>query len=484
MSVKSLLARADALLAQDKHSEALETYNLVLAQDDANFDALVGCGRALTSLRQYDFSLAHFNFALTLKPDAAIAYHYRALAYHGAKRFDEALLDHQKALELNPGEIATFLNLANTLAELDRAEEALEFYNGVIAMWPKYAIAYNNRGNLFLDNRMIEEALVDYAQAAKLDPGQNKFRWNQGLMQILLGQYLEGWKLYEAGFETAGFARGERKRCPQPQWLGKFDVKGKRVLLYAEQGYGDTMQFCRYAHQVAALGAQVILEVQAPLVGLLKSLGEQFIVVAQGSGFTEFDYHCPIMSLPMVFGTTLETVPAEVPYLVADKSRQSAFNLGVSNQMRIGLVWSGSASHKNDHRRSIPLATLAGLLKLPASFHCLQKEIQPRDQALLAELPSIALHTEQLKDFNDTAALVDAMDLVISVDTSVAHLAGALGKPVWVLLPFVPDYRWLLDRTDTPWYPTGRLFRQPTVGDWDAVLTALEHALLQQLTSP
>ncbi|MCB5188225.1 tetratricopeptide repeat-containing glycosyltransferase family protein [Methylobacillus caricis] len=477
MSVKPLLAKADALLAQEKHNEALETYNQVLAQDASNFDALVGCGRALTALRQYDFALAHFNFALTIKPDAAICYHYRALAYHGAKHFDEALLDHQKALELNPGEIATFLNLANTLSELDRAQEALEFYNGVIEMSPNYAIAYNNRGNLFLDNRMIEEALVDYAKAAKLDPGQNKFRWNQALMLILLGQYQEGWKLYEAGFDTAGFARGERKRCPQPQWQGQFDVKGKRVLLYAEQGYGDTMQFCRYAHKVAALGAHVILEVQPPLVELLKSMSDQFIVVAQGSGYTDFDYHCPIMSLPMVFGTTVETVPAEVPYLFADKGRQAAFSLPVTDKPRVGLVWSGSTTHKNDHRRSIPLATLADMLKLPVSFHCLQKEIQPRDQALLAELPSIANHTAQLKDFKDTAALVDAMDLVISVDTSVAHLAGALGKQVWILLPFVPDYRWLLDRTDTPWYPTGRLFRQPVPGDWQSVMAELGTAL-------
>lgn len=484
---QAVLQEAERLLALDKPSEALVLYNQLLAADDQQFDALIGCGRALTALRQYDFALAHFNFALGLQPESAIVYHYRALAYHGSKHFDEALIDHQQALALNPNEISTYLNLANTLAEMDRFEEALEFYNGVIEMSPKYAIAYNNRGNLFLDHRMIEQALADYAQAAKLDPGQQKFRWNQSLMHILLGQYERGWPLYEAGLGIPGFARGLRKRVSQPEWLGKQNVKGKRVLLYAEQGYGDTIQFCRYAQQVQALGAEVILEVQAPLVSLLQTMNTEaqpaikpevkptLKVVAQGSGFSEFDYHCPLMSLPMVFHTTLDTVPTPIPYLFAPQAK--AQSLGQSTRPRVGLVWSGSTTHKNDHRRSLALAALAPLLALPFEFHCLQQEVRAADAELLASLPAIALHQSELKDFSDTAALIAQMDLVISVDTSVAHLAGAMGKDLWLLLPYVPDYRWLLDRTDTPWYPQARLWRQPAVADWDSVIAEMTQAL-------
>lgn len=478
---QAVLLEAERQLALDQPSKALELYNQVLAGDEQQFDALIGCGRALTALRQYDFALAHFNFALGLQPQAAIAYHYRALAYHGSKHFDEALLDHQQALALNPNEISTYLNLANTLTEMDRFEEALEFYNGVIDMAPQYAIAYNNRGNLFLDQRMIEEALADYAQAAKLDPGQQKFRWNQSIMHILLGQYEQGWPLYEAGLGIQGFARGLRKQVPQPEWLGKQNVRDKRVLLYAEQGYGDTIQFCRYAKQVQALGAEVILEVQAPLVSLLQTINQgstsqnEIKVVAQGQGFAEFDYHCPLLSLPMVFNTTLETVPAPIPYLHAQPSDHVL--LEKPARPRIGLVWSGSTTHKNDHRRSLALAALAPLLTLPYEFHCLQQEVRAADAELLGQLPAITLHQAQLKNFADTAALIAQMDLVISVDTSVAHLAGALGKPLWLLLPFVPDYRWLLDRTDTPWYPQARLWRQPAVGDWSSVIAAMAKQL-------
>lgn len=500
----AVLSEAERLLALDQPTEAMNLYNQVLAANDQQFDALVGCGRALLALRQFDFALAHFNFALGQQPQAAIAYHYRALAYHGAKHFEQALIDHQQALALNPNEISTYLNLANTLAEMDRFEEALEFYNGVIEMSPQYAIAYNNRGNLFLDQRMIEQALADYAQAAKLDPGQQKFRWNQSIMHILLGQYEQGWPLYEAGLGIPGFARGLRKHVPQAEWLGKQNVSGKRVLLYAEQGYGDTIQFCRYAKQVQALGAEVILEVQAPLVSLLQTINHdqanqtlpnqnqlnqnqpstparpEIKVVAQGSGFTEFDYHCPLMSLPMVFHTTVNTVPAPIPYLYAnDLSSSPSFIPAPSpaSRLRIGLVWSGSTTHKNDHRRSLALAALAPLLALPFEFHCLQQEVRPADAELLSTLPALTLHQSQLKTFADTANLIAQMDLVISVDTSVAHLAGAMGKALWVLLPFVPDYRWLLDRTDTPWYPQARLWRQPAVGDWQTVVNALTEQL-------
>lgn len=481
-ATSALLVEAERLLLRHEPNAALALYNQVLAVVPEHVDALVGCGRALTELKQYEFALAHFDYAITLQPDAAVIYHYRALAYHDAKRFEEAILDHQQALALSPHNISTYLNLANTLSEQDRFEEALAFYSGVIEMSPHHATAYNNRGNLFLDRGMIAEALSDYARAAALEPAQTRFRWNQALMHILLGDYAQGWQLYEAGFGIAGFARGLRKSSQKPEWLGQGDISQKRVLVYAEQGLGDTIQFCRYAPMLAALGAQVILEVQPALVDLLRTLKvpdglAALQVVAQGSGVEDYDVHTPLLSLPMIFGTTVHTIPQEIPYLTADPQRHAAFNFMPTVRPRIGVVWSGSAGHSNDHRRSLSLSQWLPLRALPFEFHCLQKEIRPADEALLAAWPEMHLHQHQLNDFADTAALVDAMDMVISVDTSVAHLAGALGKPLWLLLPFVPDYRWMLERADTPWYPQARLFRQPEVGDWSSVMQALGEQL-------
>ncbi|MGP1717603.1 MAG: tetratricopeptide repeat protein [Methylophilus sp.] len=469
------LAEADHLLRQNNPDAALTLYTRVLAQEPEHFDALVGCGRALKALKQYAFALAHFDYAVALQPGSMVGYHYRALVYHDTKRFDEAILDHQQALSLDPNSVFTTLNLANTLAEQDKFEQALGFYNHVIALSPGYAMAYNNRGNLYLDRGLIQQALQDYASAAALEPESPQFRWNQSLMHILLGEYAQGWPLFEAGMGIAGFARGLRKPSSKPEWLGQSEISGKRVLLYAEQGLGDTIQFCRYASLVAALGAQVILEVQPALVNLLQTLQPQhgglpFEIVAQGDDFTDYDLHTPLMSLPMIFNTTVDSIPAETPYLYANQPQISSSMAAHAKRPRIGLVWSGSNTHHNDHRRSLALAQLMPLLQLPYEFHCLQKEIRPADAAELANVPGLTVHQQNIGDFTDTAALINAMDIIISVDTSVAHLAGAMGKPVWILLPFVPDYRWMLHRHDTPWYPQARLFRQADVGDWQAVV--------------
>ena len=469
------VAEADHLLLQNNPNGAMALYNRVLAQVPEHFDALIACGRALKELKQYEFALAHFDYAVALQPESMFGYHYRALVYHDAKRFDEAIRDHQRALLLDPNSVFTCLNLANTFAELDRFQEALEFYNYVLELSPSYAMAYNNRGNLYLDHGFIQEALQDYASAAEIEPECTRFRWNQALMHLLLGEYEQGWPLYEAGMGIAGFARGLRKQSSKPEWSGQSGVSGKRVLLYAEQGLGDTIQFCRYASIVAALGAQVILEVQPALVNLLQTLQPQygglpFKIVAQGEGFDEYDVHTPLMSLPMIFNTRIDSIPAETPYLYASQQQVSSSLAAHARCPRIGLVWSGSSTHNNDHRRSLALVQLMPLLQLPYEFHCLQKEIRPDDAALLGDIPELIVHQQRICDFTDTAALIDAMDIIISVDTSVAHLAGAMGKPLWILLPFVPDYRWMLHRQDTPWYPQAKLFRQAEVGDWQSVV--------------
>jgi hypothetical protein len=261
----------------------------------------------------------------------------------------------------------------------------------------------------------------------------------------------------------------------QPLWLGRAPLQGRRILLHAEAGLGDTIQFCRYAPLVTALGAQVDLEVPAPLLALLSTLRAPCTLVRRGDPLPEFDVHCPLMSLPLALGTTVDTIPADVPYLYADPAKVEDWrrHLGAARAPRVGLAWSGSAIYRNDRKRSLPLGALAELMSLPIEFHALQKDIREDDRAAAREFGRLRLHEGRLNDFSDTAALLELMDLVVSVDTSVAHLAGAMGKPVWVLLPFLPDHRWFLDRADSPWYPTATLLRQSRPGDWPGVIAEL-----------
>jgi hypothetical protein len=264
----------------------------------------------------------------------------------------------------------------------------------------------------------------------------------------------------------------------QPLWLGEQSLFNKTILIYPEQGLGDYIQFIRYAALVEQLGAKVILGAPSPLMTIASTLDGQFTLIEKAP-IPDFDYHCPVMSLPLAFKTTIHTIPSKIPYLFVDNDKQNTWRqiLGKKSIPRVGLVFSGSTEHKNDHNRSLAVTQLQSLFNLPIEFHCLQQSIRSDDALFMAENCHVKTHQDMLKDFSDTAALIAEMDLVISVDTSVAHLAGALGKKLWILLPYAPDYRWMLDRTDSPWYPTATLFRQPAVGDWDSVIIQIGNEL-------
>jgi len=264
--------------------------------------------------------------------------------------------------------------------------------------------------------------------------------------------------------------------------LGQVPVEGKTILLYHEQGLGDTLQFIRYAQPLSQAGARVVVQVQAPLVPLLRGVTGAERVISSTDQLPSFDLHCPLMSLPLAFGTTLETIPARTPYVSAPAERIAAWKerLGEATTPRVGIAWSGNPKHGNDRNRSIDLKALLPLLALGIEVVSVQKDVREADRAVLSAQPQIRDFGSELEDFADTAALVTLLDLVVSVDTAPAHLAGALGRPVWVLLPFSPDWRWLLDREDSPWYPTARLFRQTTFGDWNSVTRRLVAELRKQ----
>jgi hypothetical protein len=393
---------------------------------------------------------------------------------HELGLLEESVASYQNAIALNTEFAGAFSNRGNVLKKLGRLYEALESFDKALTIKPDYAEAYSNRGLALQEFKRLEEAVASYDKAIVIKPDFSEAHWNKSVTLLLIGDFEQGLKLYEWRWKNEALALPKRN-FPQPLWLGVENIAGKTILLHAEQGLGDTIQFCRYAKMVKDLGARVVLEVPPALSGLLNGLHGVDTLVQTGQALPDFDYHCPLMSLPLAFKTELLTIPSPSPYLCADGSKleQWSAKLGERKKPRVGLVWSGSTIHKNDHNRSLKLEELLAYLPKDYEYVSLQKEVRQVDAELLAGSDlgvSIRHYGQELKDFSDTAALCALMDIVISVDTSVAHLAGAIGMPTWVLLPYVPDWRWLLDRDDSPWYPSVKLFRQSEDGRWDSVL--------------
>jgi hypothetical protein len=305
---------------------------------------------------------------------------------------------------------------------------------------------------------------------------------NEALLRLLIGDFDRGWAKYEWRWRIPSLALSERKF---PLWRGADAIDGKTILIHSEQGLGDAIQFCRYVSLVAARGARVILEVEKPLCELMTGLAGASAIIPKGSPLPHVDMQCPMLSLPLAFGTRLETIPSATPYLSVSAQALKAWQtrLGPKARPRVGLVWSGRSAHKNDRNRSISLRSLLSFFDIDATFVSLQTDVRADDAAVMKDRGDILDCGDALEDFADTAALVSQLDLVIAADTSVAHLAGALAKPVWVLLPYVPDWRWLLARDDSPWYPTARLFRQSQIGKWDDVIAQVRAALPEFIAS-
>jgi tetratricopeptide (TPR) repeat protein len=481
--VANMIQQGLAVINQDRFDEAKLIYEQVLKIDPKHFDALQLLGAICIQLKEYLQAVQFLSKALQINPHHAAAYSNYANALKELSRFDEALISANKAISLNPQFAEAQVNRGNALKELGHLEEALASYDQAIEISPQYADAYNNRGNALKELGRLDEALASYDQAIEIRPDYSEVLWNKSLLYLLSGDLSNGWKLFESGWDAR--ERGIKSEHRKALWLGEQPLEGKTILLHAEQGLGDTLQFCRYVPLVAQLGATVILEVQAPLVSLLKSLEGVSTILAHGQALPEFDYHCPLMSLPLAFKTELDTIPAQIPYLSCSEEKKLYWKekLGPKTRPRVGLVWSSVSTFKGDNKRSLTLAQF--LPMLPAEgleYICLQKEIKEHDKDLLVSKPQIQFFGDQFQDFSDTAALIENIDLVISTCTSTPLVAGALGKPVWMLLSFMPDWRWLLGRKDSPWYPSATLYRQDKAGDWDGVLKRVRADLGKKLS--
>lgn len=464
--------RGIALLTGGQPEAAVQAFDRAVALKPDYADAWTNRGTALQALSRLDEALESFDRALALNPAAGEIWNNRSMALQGLRRFDESIEASSRAVQLgSEAPQDAWNNHGIALQTLNRFDEAVKAFDKAIAAAPDGASALNNRGLALQGMGRHDEALASFDAAIALKPDYPDAHWNKAIALILLGRYAEGWPLFEWRWKRSEPGADRPRDLGMPLWLGETPLAGKTLLIHAEQGFGDSLQMLRYVPLLAAQGAKVRLMVPAPLTELastVKGLAWPAHETADGP----FDAHIPMMSLPLAMRTVLDTVPVEVPYIsVPPKAAAKwADRLAPRRRPRIGLTWSGNPNHRNDHNRSLTLKALLPLLDAGAEFHSLHKDYRPADAELMRVDGRIIDHSAELETYSDTAALIDAMDWVVSVDTSTAHLAGALGKPLLLLLPFAPDYRWGLERSDSPWYPSARLLRQTAPGDWGPVV--------------
>ena len=467
------------LQTQGRATQAERLYLGVLDGDPCEPNALHQLGLLYRERGEHEKALAYMEAAVRADRRSTEALSNCGLILQDLKRHREAIDTFNRAVVIDRSNVAAIYNRGNSLLALERFDEALASYARVLAIEPGHVDALYNRGNALRELRRHDEALASYRAALAIRPDYADVHVNEALTRLRLGDFADGFAKYEWRWKKQEVAALQR-HFPQPLWLGDAAHSGRTLLLHAEQGFGDTIQFVRYAQLAARQGADVILEVQPALKELMRQIAGPSVVIGRGEELPRFNCHCPLLSLPLAFKTCLATIPGNVPYLAPPPDRVAKWQgrLQRRKPLRVGLAWAGSASYPGDENRSIALDRLAPLWSdQDVELVSIQREPRPADQAVLEGNPHLTHVGPDLEDFADTAAVVSLLDVVVSIDTSVAHLAGALGKPVLIMLPYSPDFRWMLDRDDSPWYPTARLFRQPRRGDWGSVIERVRQEL-------
>jgi tetratricopeptide (TPR) repeat protein len=520
---EALRNRGAAFEGKDELDSALESYQRALEVKPDFLDVLFDRHRLFVRLGRHEEALASLDRILQIDSRHSAALYERALALFRLKRYEEARAAFERAFEVSPASIpvmndfgAVLLNLrrySESLAWFDRTlaldakspealnnrglallkllryQDALDSFDAALEIKPDFATAHHNRGVALEKLGRHDSALECQMEAIKFQPDLAEAHLHRGLMLLRLGHFEKGLREYEWRWLSAG-GGGARRVFSQPLWIGRENLRGKSIFIHAEQGFGDTIQFARFVPVLAALGARISIAVPPILAPLIRTLKGVEHMVALGDPPPRTDFHCPLLSLPLALGTTLATIPSEIPYLQVDSKRAKALGAEIASRARvkatrlIGVCWSGNPSHGDDHERSIAFEAFATVVAgSGATFVSLQKDVRATDSAALKKSKLVDLSSE-LKDFSDTAAAVSLMDLVISVDTSVAHLAGALGKPVWILLPQSADWRWLIARDDSPWYPSAKLHRQAKAGEWQPLIRSVKRELAKLLEMP
>lgn len=441
-------------------------------KEPSDWDREYELGLQLYGVGEYLGALARFDACNQLRPNDAQTLHLRAATYRKLQKFEECLADNLKAHRIDPQHPIHCNNVGDALLCLGRRAEAAKWLDKALKRDPKNVEALRNKATWLRQCYRFEEAITIYRKLKSLEPANAKHQRDLGYVQLLSGQFEEGWQHRDARFKVPGLSI-RYPTFPRPIWDGNEGITDKTILIYADEGLGDTIQFARYVPMVAAKGARVLLAVDDALYPILAPmLGvDQCTTISTGGSFA-FDLYSPLGSLPLAFKTTLSTIPAPALLSPISPERREKWEnrLGGHDRLRVGLVWSGNPNHIDDHNRSVSLQALSPLFELDATFVSLQKDLRPVDRTFLVTRPDVLDFAAEFTDFSETAALIERLDLVITVDTSVAHLSATLGRPTWILLPYLCDWRWLTDRSDSPWYPTVRLFRQTESRNYDEVI--------------
>jgi tetratricopeptide (TPR) repeat protein len=465
------------LQKKEEFDEAILYFKKALQINSQYFLAYHNLGNTFQKKNQPDEAIIYYQKALQLNPKSSDTYFNLGTAFTEKGQYDKAIDNFQKALQLNPKNSEAYYNLGITLTEKGKYEEAIASYKNALQMNPNNAKVCNNLGITYMGKGHVDEAISCYRKSIQIDSGDAEAHWNLSLALLLSGNFKEGWKEYEWRLKVKEF---HQRIFSQPLWDGS-EILGRTILLYSEQGFGDTLQFIRYAPLIAQRGVKVIVECQKELYSLVQTVDGVEQVIVRGAPLPDFEVRCPLLSLPFILGTTLENIPSSIPYIKIEKLLKDKWLIKIQNddsKVKIGLVWSGNPIDREDRNRSFALEVFSTLSQFEnINVYSLQFGEAAKQTKNPPKGLKIMDYTNDICDFSDTAALIDNLDLVISVDTAVAHLAGALGKPVWTLLPFAPDWRWLLNREDSPWYPTMRLFRQSKHGDWKSVIAEVSDEL-------
>lgn len=459
-----------AMYKQRRLAEAVDCYQKALVQEPDNPVVYSNLGVTLKDLGQIEEAITCYGQALALDPNYAEAYSNLGGAMEEQGQLGQAINCYRQALALNPNLAEFHNNLGSAMEAQGQLAEAISCYRQALALNSNLAMAQNNLAHALLFQGKVEEAIVYLQPNSQLNPND---RFNRACLLLLAGDFRRGFAEYECRWQTKEMPP---RPFSQPLWDGSH-LEGRTILLHTEQGFGDKIQFIRYTDLVATYGGRLIVECPAPLIRLFESISCIDQLIPPDTSLPEFDVHAPLISLPWILETTLETIPAKIPYLAAPQS-STKLEVSCQTELKVGIVWASDPSGKTARKRSCPLSHFLELTNIRGiTFYSLQKDLQQTDLAHLKQLPGVQNLSHLLNDFADTAAVIAQLDLVITIDTSVAHLAGALGKQVWVLLPFDSDWRWMLHREDSPWYPTMRLFRQPQPGDWPSVFVLVNEAL-------
>jgi tetratricopeptide (TPR) repeat protein len=470
---------ADALRKKGSLELSIAIFRSLLAKHPSFPEALNNLGIALTATNKIDEAIAQYRLAIRANPQFAEAHNNLANALIKKRDFNGAVTEFQRALAIRPDYPDAMMNMGIALRDLDRRDEALKLFDRALRLRPDFFEAHLNRGQALCDIHDLEGAIAAFRKAIYLRPDDPAPHFHLSGALLLKGDFADGWREYEWRLLKTDFPFANL-HFSQPRWTGE-DLNGKRIYLHAEQGAGDLIQYCRLIPLLTQRGAHTILGSPPHMLRLLRTLEGVSQITTEIPPKSEADYHCWLLSLPLLLGLRMESIPSRVPYLHPDSELVEKWKARMANLppgKKIGLCWAGNPQHSNDHNRSIPAGLFAPLGQVPnANFISLQKGNAGNDPPP-TEL-NLRDHMIDVDDYADTAALIASLDLVISADTSVAHLAGALGKPTWTLLPYHPDLRWLLDRADSPWYPTMRIFRQPRPKDWPSVIRWIADELRQ-----